>query len=260
LLTGNATDASKYILLVGRNEDSGTRIAGLAEPQYGFGQPPIQYAYTFSNNQNTQTDGRQTGGITTAGTPAAETAVATLTGGDEWPASAPVNTEPSLNWQTSGHSGYIAGGDVANVLLTLNPTTASSLTIGSFTPTVTPTNYYLVGYLGVADGYSITNPSATGVTAGVALSYNGVPYSVGAVENGAYTFWSYEHLYYQGIHGGTPLAGEQLTIANAIAQQIFTTDADINSSGAHGAGNAAGIFYSAMKVNRSVEGGQISGN
>ena len=47
------------------------------------------------------------------------------------------------------------------------------------------------------------------------LNYNGVPYSAAAIQEGQYTFWSYEHLYYY------PGAA-QANIAKAIAAQIQT--------------------------------------
>ncbi len=48
-----------------------------------------------------------------------------------------------------------------------------------------------IGYLGLSDAYGAT-PLANGAAA---IKYNGVAYSVEAVENGAYTLWTYENLF-----------------------------------------------------------------
>jgi hypothetical protein len=243
--TGNVADKLKYAFLIGRNEDSGTRIGALAEAQSGFGQSVVQYQLSFSNNQKSQSDGLATGGTNS-----------TVTGLYLWPSNAPLNTNSSVNWNTAGHSGYIGGGDVGNVLNATNPTTG--LTVGSVSnPTPTPTgltNAYFVGYMGIADA-----KSTVGTTE---LSYNGVPYSVAAVQSGQYTFWSFEHMYY--ISGGaSALTGTAKTTANTIADKIFTADAPTNSSGVTLAGqvNAAGVLYdSNFLVTRQVEGGQVSQN
>lgn len=243
LLSGSAADQYKYVFLVGRNEDSGTRIGTLAEAQTGFGQSVVQYQLSFSNNQKTQADGLATGGTGSA-----------VTGLYLWPANSPLYTNSSINWNTAGHSGYIAGGDVANVLNSTNPVTG--LTVGnSQNPTPTPTGMtagYFVGYLGIAD--------ATSTVGTTALSYNGVPYSVVAVQTGRYTLWSFEHMYYISA-GVNALTGTGKTTADTVADKIFTTDAPTNSSGTTLAGqaNAAGILYdSNVLVTRSVEGGAVS--
>jgi len=58
------------------------------------------------------------------------------------------------------------------------------------------TGYSAIGYLGIAD-------SATAVTAGATvLSYNGIPYSVAAVEEGNYTFWGNEYVFEAPAYAG----------------------------------------------------------
>jgi hypothetical protein len=91
-----------------------------------------------------------------------------------------------------------------------------------------------VTYLGLSD-------AATAVGNGAhELTYNGTPYSQTAVQEGQYTFWGYQHLYYR---DSTP-AGIK-TIADKLALQIFNTD-------------APAPHYSDMKVSRVIDGGVVT--
>jgi hypothetical protein len=95
---------------------------------------------------------------------------------------------------------------------------------------------------------------------GKALSYNGVPFSIAAVESGQYTFWTYEHCYR--LAGTTTVS----PIVDAVADIVFNTDADVASDGTHSEGTgttlSGGILdnvSSPVYVYRSlVEGGPIS--
>lgn len=255
-LTGTTTDLNNYLVLVGRSEDSGSRTVPFAEAQNGFGNPPQQYALAFSNNQTTQADGRATGGTSASGT-------ASVIGAGLWPSNAPLYTETNINWNESGHSGYILSSDLSNALSAINPVAVSSLngsgTTGYTLSTFLPANAaqaYLIGYAGLAD--------ASGVLNGKALTYNGVPYSVAAVQNGTYSLWSYAHLYYLSSGTGSLTAGSTVKqAADDIADTVYLTDADINSSGSHGTSNntGTGIFFnSSVKVQRQLEGGVESQN
>lgn len=70
-----------------------------------------------------------------------------------------------------------------------------------------------VSYMGVSDATALTT------NGGAALTYNGVPYSLAAVQQGQYTFWSYEHLMYRDSLSGTPL-----TFAEGLRDQLLTVD------------------------------------
>lgn len=240
-LTGASGDQHKYAVLVGRSEDAGARTVPFAEAQTGFGNSTYQYALTFSSNQTVQADNRQTGGTG-----------ATVTGAAPWPANAPLNTEPNINWNSDGHSGYNLTSDLANVLSATNPVAKASFTVGLTNLPADLTHAYFVGYNGVADTGSLVTAGGT------ALSYNGVPYSVAAVQNGQYSLWSFAHVYYIG-DGPNQLTGVLQQAANDIADTIYSTDADINSSGAHSSTTGAGLFFnSSVVVTRSIEGGGIS--
>ena len=264
---GLANDPTKFVYLVGRNEDSGTRIDAFAEPLLGFTSNPQQYLLTFAGGSTTSdvptpTDFTQIGGAT-----------ATVTKMVPWPAGATLNTESSINWSSAGggHGGYAAGGDVSSVLST--PVDQGSLANdGSGFAAENAGNSFFIGYLGISDAGNFVTPSTStpggsnspsSVTGGTSLSYNGVPYSTVNVQSGAYTFWSYEHMYYLGS-GSNAITTAQKTVADTLANLISTTYANYNSSGNPGQANAAGVLLLAHNtggaVQRSVEGGILSLN
>ncbi|HEY2712933.1 MAG TPA: hypothetical protein VGI60_10490 [Chthoniobacterales bacterium] len=118
-----------------------------------------------------------------------------------------------------GDGGYSSGGDLSNGI---SNTTSGSTCFAT--------------YLGLSDaGTAITNGAH-------ALTYNGSSYSVAAVQEGQYTFWGYEHLYYR----DTTLATVK-TVADKLALQIFNTDAPVP-------------HYNDMKVSRKTDGGIITQN
>ncbi len=132
----------------------------------------------------------------------------------------PANTVNSITY-SAGHSGYASGGTMAGDLAK---------------PTLPSLASFVIGYLGISD-------AATAIAAGgVALSYNGVPFSNSAVQQGQYTFWAYEHLMYR-----TTFSGVAKDAADAIAKQIHDTDAA-----------QVGVVLSTMAVGRQFEGGDVT--
>jgi hypothetical protein len=95
---------------------------------------------------------------------------------------------------------------------------------------------YLVTYLGLNDADS----AAAGGAA--LLTYNGFAYSAMAVENGQYSFWSYEHFLKAPAFDGVPDSDPHVVAANALAAQIATDAA------------TSGISLSSMHVSRASEG------
>jgi hypothetical protein len=228
--TNNAADTANYYYLTGRNEDSGTRIGGLSESQFGVTTPPLQYQ--VGNDSNT------------------------LTGTGLFPANSALNTEPQISWAPAGHTGYATGGNVAAALDI--PDNGATLTFTGKPGGNTGSSYF-VGYLGVTD-------AATAIGSGAkALTYNGVAYSPTAVQNGSYSFWTYEHSYRL-----ASLSGTTLTVVNNIADILYAADADVYydtqvEHASDGNGNyvtgSAGVFLYDMNVSRSTtEGGAISHN
>ncbi|XHR28644.1 MAG: hypothetical protein ACFUZC_22345 [Chthoniobacteraceae bacterium] len=133
-----------------------------------------------------------------------------------------------------GYNGYASGGDLVKAL--------------AFTGTATSST--ALAYVSVSDAASaLTSGSATAQE----LTYNGVPYSVDNVKKGAYTFWSYEHLFYRSNAAttGAGLFGEALA-----SQLVNTTVPNLSSTYAYY------IPVSAMNVQRTSEedGGTVLPN
>jgi hypothetical protein len=258
-----ASDTNDYAFLVGRNEDSGTRIGAEAEAQdgsynkaYNFGQPTLQYYATYTGG-TPAIDGT----FTTNANNGAESGQPIYAGGTGisvsdiglWPQAAPLNTESGITWNTEGHSGQIAGGDVIGMLEALNPLYLNLTAIdtgdgqpsnwdpaGNGNATDHSNKAYLVGYLGISDASKFTSTHY--------MTYNGVPFSAANIYAGAYTFWTYEHMYYV-TSGANAISGQPLALAHAIADEIYNYDAQTNSSGVTNssgtspASNDAGLFF-----------------
>jgi len=109
--TGTNADESTLLTVIGRDEDSGTRLCAFAESGFGIFGAPFQYQPTISGSPGT-------GGVVTAVAP--------------WPA----NTVNGTLYPV-GHSGYNSGGLVASALGTP----------GSFANAGT----WLVSYPGISD-------------------------------------------------------------------------------------------------------------
>ena len=121
-------------------------------------------------------------------------------------------------------NGFTSGGQVAAAL----DATGSLGVIGGF----------VISYLGVADANTAVAGGAT------ALNYNGVPFSVAAVQNGQYTFWSYEHYLKSPQLTALGAADNHNVVANALATTI-ASDAAVSP---------AGILLGGMLVSRTAEG------
>jgi len=93
--------------------------------------------------------------------------------------------------------------------------------------------FTFVTYLGESDGNNL-------ITAGgAALTYCGVPFSHTAIQEGSYTFWGYEHMYY--------LDPSFASFADAFATKIAGTT--VTDSGLDGA---------TMNVQRGPDGGLVT--
>ena len=79
------------------------------------------------------------------------------------------------------NDGYNSGGDVVK-----------ALQIDGSCQQVDPINgkngWYAIGYAGIGDANTLL------ANGGAWLTFNGVPYTNGAVEEGQYSFWNYEYL------------------------------------------------------------------
>ena len=104
-------------------------------------------------------------------------------------------------------------------------------------------NTNVIGYLGVADANAI-------VASASIIAYEGVPFSVNAVQNGAYPIWGYEHL----VNRAGGLSANQAAIRNAlvaaISNQGYQTTNTLYTS--------SFIDQARMTVQRGTDGGSIS--
>ena len=96
---------------------------------------------------------------------------------------------------------------------------------------------FLIGYAGRGDANGQT---ANGLKL---LNYNGVENTVNNVANGGYTFWAYEHMYL-----GASATADDIYAANGVASSITSLIASPN------------VALTAMKVQRSTDGGTVGGN
>ena len=72
--------------------------------------------------------------------------------------------------------------------------------------------------------------------------YSSTPYSVSAVQEGRYTLWGYEHLYYRDT-----ITTTLKTVADKLALQLFNTD-------------APAPHYNSMLVSRKTDGAVVTQN
>lgn len=148
-----------------------------------------------------------------------------VTGSEEYPGGGINTSDPVTKTDPPGFSGYPTFKLVATALNTPNPHPE--------------TNGWFVGYLDPADAALVNGGKNI-------MSWNGVPYSPEAVENGQYTYWSYFHwLYRPDFAAGNSTAK---IVADQISKQIHDSDA---------AAGGAGILIPNMKVNRQIDGGDV---
>jgi hypothetical protein len=94
------------------------------------------------------------------------------------------------------------------------------------------TNSY-VSYMSTGDAATLVG------NGGSTLTYNGVDYTLNAVQQGQYTFWGYEHLFYK-----DSLAGTALSFATDLTGQITSVDGT--------------VLLGSMKVVRGQDGGVVT--
>ncbi|MBJ7397045.1 MAG: hypothetical protein JHC76_13490 [Akkermansiaceae bacterium] len=221
LFTGDPTDTS-YVFATGRNDGSGTRAACLTEWSFGVANLVNQYIATSTGATGTITkitavpaNGLGTGNFTTSGVANAST----LWG----------NTNV-------GNGGYSS----SSSLRTLMGLTSANVTVfdgESQTPVIENQPIQLITWLSSAD-------SLVAATAGAKiLGYNGVLVtpitSVGSylssgfseadfkkIATGAYSPWSYQHLYFHGS-----LSGNEQTWYNAMKATWIPSGLQTTSNG-----------------------------
>lgn len=194
VFTGDNADAGTYVLAVGRDQDSGTRVAALADSGYGSLSNPLQWQVNI------------TSGAATSIQPY------------------PATTLFGITYEV-GTTGYNSGGKVVTAL---NATGSIGVPVKDETDSTLFTGAYLIGYAGTGDAKSLTGHSqnaTTGVFTSTGtlqvLTYNGVEYSYQNVIEGKYSFWTVERL----LHRST-LASNGVTVATKLKDEIIATATD----------------------------------
>ncbi len=194
LFTGNTADENIDVVLVGRDNDSGTRATAFYETAYGTDTTTaVQY-------QAFKADGTTNVGTTNSG-----------------PIAQFINSD-SVAIGNPGLNGYSSGGFVKNVL-----NAAGTTTTGPTSPLADGNPVIVVAYVSTGDV-----PATTQI-----LTYNGVnlyPLVSGVptqdptvTKLGQYSFWNPEVMYHKG------LSGTNLTLASSVATKV--RNADVAASG-----------------------------
>jgi hypothetical protein len=134
MFTGNHADADNYIYVVGRDEDSGTRLTAFADCGFGVTGSPSQYLATVSSG--------------------------TISSVDIYPA----NTVLGVTY-SAGHSGYSSGGTLAGVV---NTPVASGATSADGVP------FALISYFGINDAAKVNSGNNNLTYNGVAYTKDNV--------------------------------------------------------------------------------------
>ncbi len=143
----------------------------------------------------------------------------------------------SGSWVSVGNNGYASGGNVVKALNVAGSGNA-------------------VGYVGMADAASLKggaipiNYEGVSPFVGSAWFGNSTPWNLAGIENGSYTFWSYEHLYESTKVGSTSFINANFgpDLINALEYEITHP--------------AAGTVQSAdliknMNVHRNADGADV---
>ncbi len=256
--SGNAADTIR-VYACGRDELSGTRTVTFADCLFGTNSNCEQYrvdasaltlwpanppypaghtGYPSSNNLVTA--------MNTAGTASFPTKPGYLVGyaGVTDAAAIIPSATPAAATAT------ISAGSVNGTTITTGGDNYGVDTVVTFTAPpsgVTATGTVVLGPTGVVTGIIVTNAGSGYTVAptisfsnGASLRWNGVPYTPDNVRTGAYTFWSYQLLYYRNGYA-----------QSAIAEQIATQIRDVDAA-------TAGILVGTMQVERTVEGGDVT--
>jgi hypothetical protein len=104
------------------------------------------------------------------------------------------------------NDGYNGGGDVEKALhIDGSCQQIDPIYLAATGNTKTNIGWIAIGYLGIGDANTLLS------NGGIWMTYNGIPYSNGAVEEGQYSFWNYEYLFGRvGISGFQQTYGNQL--------------------------------------------------
>ena len=216
LFTGQSGDEAKVVYAGGRDPDSGTRVVTFAETGIGVFSGVQQYLPTFDSQSPSH-----------------------ITGLSLYPATTINGVAVGI-----GNGGESSGG-------TLRGYTNHVLDASAYDPGAAGyTAGYLMTYLGVSDAAS----AIAGSPAGVPLLWNGVDFTTGAVIEGQYTFWGYEHIMWRSNLGDGSADG------GPVVKKNFATNLANGILGTSDAALSPNVKLSSMQVSRLQEGAQIGAN
>ena len=205
LITGLVADKTKIVFSTGRNFDSGTRLATFAENGVGAAAVVKQWKPTIS------------AGVVT----------------DQ--VLYPIELINGLSTQFAGNSGEASGSTLRGNLTATIP--AAIYQTPAKGGKATATGAYYLSYLGVSDANSVAASTTS-------LKWNGVDFSELAVQQGQYTFWSYEHVLYRADSVGTTAE----TVATDLIAQLTAPAAALSPN----------VRLTDMAVSRGTDGGVIT--
>jgi len=197
--SGNQSDVSTQVRIVGRNPDSGTRLTAYEECGYGALTAAAQY---FPSGATAGTNG--------VGQAAGSGDITSLTA---WQA----ETINGINY-SAGQSGFASGGTLANVMIR--------------TSSAGP----IICYLGKSDAANAIAGGATILSYNGVLPEAPSATSFPSFTNGKYSYWSSEHLYYNNQSTGTGTVAELLATGIAVPavaglSGIANGDMNVNRGG-----------------------------
>jgi len=292
IITGSAADGGITVAPMGRDEDSGTRITALAESGLGTTTLLQQIQPTAYNNSSSHITGISVqnvgAGYTSVPTVTITNAPADTTGTNGTATAAIASGTISSITVTGSGSGYslpptvvISGGGGSGA--TANASIGgATMTATGIWPTATVAQVsYPAGDSGFTNGPDLAyamnqQPAATdsglgifpaifvgylsvGDAAGVnggnnALTYNGAACTAANIENGQYSFWSYEHMYWK-------TSNANANYMKGIAQQLYIKESAGGTSNVNGTAVNKTLRPYDMQVSRGTEGTLItSGN
>jgi hypothetical protein len=225
LFTGNSADHTKPVLALGRDPDSGTRLTAFADSGIGSLATVTQFQPQDSTNTLVKLSS------------------ATIAKFVKWPQS----TVNGIVYGV-GNGGYSSGGDLSKAMAASLAGTVTITPAGAGSP-YSGANISIVGYLGTGDADS-NLLNAGNPNLGIELSYNGTTLgnvggdynTVTALTEGKFSYWGYEHMYYN----ASTINPSSQTVADGVATQLKTTDAVVK--------------LASMAVKRDTDGSPVKNN
>jgi hypothetical protein len=222
--SGNNSDSNTPVYAVGRTNDSGTRYTmQLVGANNNGGLNTTFHLKQYALGYITNSDSNP------ADLPPGIQAIKFATGG--------------TNWVAVGDDGYASGGNIAKAL--------------SASPSTPATNAAAIGYVSWSDAQG-------SLTSGGPIFFEGVNpttvnsgwvngttvWNTNAVENGAYQYWSYEHLYENpAVASGSTIDNFANDLVNGVLQEIHNV-----------ASLQTAFWESELHVHRGSDGGPIVHN